>query len=160
MILKPGDILLWRITPESPWFDRAIGWGETKTGQVNSKFVNYYHAGIVGVDPLHFYDSRPGGVKNDLIPIPWPSYIEVYRMKVPFTDDELKKMWIYANSQLGVGYNWIGVLTAGLVQIMGKPFCSELVWRIATYAGRFICPWKTCLSPDDIAASLQLERIG
>jgi hypothetical protein len=115
---------------------------------------------MVGVDVLHFYDSEPGGVANRLIPVPLPANIEVYRFIVPFTPAGLLKMWTYANSQKGTGYNYIGVLTAGFIQIAGKPFCSELVWRIATYAGVVICPWRTCLSPDDIAASLLLKRVS
>lgn len=160
MILLPGDILLWKVTPQASLIDRLVGWGERFTGQVDSTVTNYYHVGIVGVDPLHFYDSAPGGVKNSLIPIPFPLNIEVYRFIQPLTADQLLKMWTYANSQKGVGYNYVGVLTAGLVEVFGKPFCSELVWRIVTYAGRVICPWKTCLTPDDIANSSLLQRVA
>lgn len=159
VVIKPGDILLWRVGPGSSWVDRLIGYGEHLSGQVNSSTINYYHVAMVGVDVLHLYDSRPGGVDNRPIPVPLSDNIEVYRMKEPLTADELKAMWSYGNSQKGVGYNWIGVLTAGLVEVLGKPFCSELVWRMATYAGRVICPWKTCLSPDDIAASSLLTRV-
>lgn len=159
-MIQPADILLWRVGPQASWIDRLIGWGETKTGEINSKTVNYYHVAMVGVDPLHFYDSRPGGVDNRLMPIPLPDNVEVYRFIDPLDDKQLLAMWTYANSQKGVGYNYIGCLTAGLIQIYGKPFCSELVWRMATYAGRVICPWQTCLSPDDIAASDQLVRVS
>jgi hypothetical protein len=160
MILQPTDILLWRVTPTASWIDRLVGWGERKTGQINSSQVNYYHVGMVGVDPLHYYDSAPGGVKNSLIPIPWPDNLEVYRFITPIKDAQMKTMWTYANSQLGIGYNYIGVLSAGLIEVFGKPFCSELVWRIATYAGIVMCPWQTCLSPDDIAASPLLRKIN
>jgi uncharacterized protein YycO len=159
MNLQPGDILLWRIDAQASWIDRFVGWGERKTGQPRPNGSDYYHVGIVGPDALHYYDSAPGGVKNRDIPSPWPDHLEVYRFKVPLTPDEMVKMWQYANSQIGTGYNYIGVLTAGLVQILGKPFCSELVWRDCTYADRVICPWETCLSPDDIAASDQLLRV-
>ena len=158
--LQPGDILLWKVAASSSFIDRLIGWGERKTGQIGSATANYYHVAIVGVDMLHFYDSQPGGVGNRDIPKPFPAYIEVYRFKDPLNDDDLLKMWTYANSQKGKGYNYIGVLTAGMIEVWGKPFCSELVWRICTYAGRVICPWKTCLSPDDIAASTQLIRVS
>lgn len=160
MILQPSDILLWRVNPAASWIDRFIGWGERLTGQINSRQVNYYHVAMVGVDPLHYYDSAPGGIKNSLIPIPWPSNIEVYRLIAPLSGKQMSAMWTYANSQIGTGYNYVGVFTAGMVEVLGKPFCSELVWRMATYAGTVICPWKTCLTPDDIAASLLLERVG
>ena len=160
MILIPTDILLWRIGPGDSWVDRFVGWGERLTGQANSSVVNYFHIAMVGVDSLHYYDSAPGGVKNSLIPIPFQANVEVYRFINPIALDQQAKMWAYANSQLGVGYNYVGVLTAGLVEILGKPFCSELVWRMATYAGVVMCPWKTCLSPDDMAASALLKKIG
>ena len=153
MILLPGDLLFWRVTPDAPLIDRMIGWGERRLGEVNSGTVNYYHVAIVGVDPLHYYESKPGGVCNTPVPNPLPSYIEVRRLAEHLTDSQLHAMWIYANSQIGIGYNYIGVLTGGMVEVLGKPFCSELVWRVLTYAGIVVCPWKTCLSPDDVAAS-------
>jgi len=158
--IQPGDILLWRIDSSASWIERLIGWGERHTGQPSPNGVDYYHAGIVGPDALHYYDSAPGGIKNRLVTDPWPDHLEVYRFKIPLNPDQLKAMWSYANSQLGVGYNYFGVLTAGWLQIDGKPFCSEFVWRLCTYAGVVVCPWQTCLSPDDIAFAGTLERIG
>jgi hypothetical protein len=150
--LQPSDILLWKVMPGAPLIDRLIGWGERRLGdQVGD--AAYFHVAMVGVDPLHYYESKPGGVCNTPVPNPLPSYIEVRRFITPLKEDELKRMWVYANSQIGTGYNYIGVLTGGMIEVLGKPFCSELVWRIATYEGVVICPWKTCLSPDDIAAS-------
>ena len=146
--------------PDAPLLDRLIGWGERRLGEVGSDTANYYHVSMVGVDPLHYYESKPGGVCNTPMPNPLPPYIEVRRFINPLTDIQLKSMWAYANSQLGVGYNYIGVITGGLVEVLGKPFCSELVWRMGTYAGVVVCPWKTCLSPDDIAASPLLAPIA
>ena len=157
--LQPGDILLWRIGPSASWIDRLIGWGERKTGDINSAQVNYYHAGMVGPDALHYYESKPGGFRNTPIPSPWPDYLEVKRFIIPLTPDELTKMWIQANSQLGTGYNYIGVLSAGFIEVAGKPFCSESVWRLCTFAARVICPWKKCLSPDDLEASSVLRTV-
>lgn len=159
-MIQSTDILAWRVDPSASVIDRLIGWGERQTKQINSSKANYYHVGMVGVDPLHFYDSAPGGVKNSLLPKPLPENIEVYRFITPIANDQFLKMWTYANSQKGIPYNYVGVLTAGLVEIFGRPFCSELVWRICTYAGIVICPWKTCLSPDDIAASPLLARVS
>lgn len=160
MNIQPGDILLWRIDAQASWIDRFVGWGERKTGQSVPGKSDYYHTGIVGPDALHYYDSAPGGVKNRLVTSPWPDHLEVYRLKNPLTPDQLKQMWSYANSQIGVGYNYIGVLTAGFFEVAGKPFCSEFVWRVCTYAGVVICPWQTCLSPDDIAYAWALTKVG
>jgi hypothetical protein len=159
VILQPGDLLFWRIDPGASWVDRLIGWGERRLHEPHSDTVNYYHVGIVGPDALHYYNSAPGGVKNNPIPNPWPSYIEVRRFIRLLDNIQLDKMWQYANSQIGTGYNYVGVLSAGLIEILGKPFCSELVWRILTYAGVVICPWETCLSPDDLAASVLIAPV-
>ena len=116
--------MAWRIGSGASWVDRLIGWGERKTGQTNSDKVNYYHVGIVGPTKDHFYQSAIfGGVRNSDVPNPLPNYIEVYRFKEPLSQDDLTKMWTYANAQLGKGYNYVGVLTAGWLQIAGKPFC-------------------------------------
>ena len=160
MTLQPGDILAWRIGPGASWIDRLIGWGERKTGQPNSDKVNYYHVAIVGPDASHYYESAPpGGVQNTIVPATLPECIEVYRFKEPLTPDELHKMWTYANAQLGKGYNYIGVLTAGYVQIAGKPFCSELVWDICISATRKLCDWMMCISPDDDVACPDLTLV-
>jgi uncharacterized protein YycO len=158
MNLQPSDLLLWRIDSEASWFERLIGWGERQLGEQQGD-VAYYHVGICGPDALHYYDSAPGGVKNRNVPDWLPDHVEVYRFKIAPAPAQLAKMFSYANSQIGTGYNYIGVLTAGWIEVAGKPFCSELVWRICTYAGIVICPWQTCLSPDDVASSPLLERV-
>lgn len=157
---QPGDILLWRIDSQASWIERLVGWGERRMGQPSPDGVDYYHVGIVGPDALHYYDSAPGGIKNRLVTAPWPDHLEIYRFKTPLTPEQLKMIWSYCNSQIDVGYNYIGVLTGGWIEIAGKPFCSEFVWRACTYAGVVICPWQTCLSPDDIACADTIVKVG
>ena len=159
--LQPGDILAWRVGPGSSWVDRLIGWGEAKTGNGCANGNEYYHVAIVGPDASHYYESAPaGGVQNNLVPVALPENVEVYRFIQPLTPDDLRHMWVYANAQLGKGYNYVGVLTAGFIQVAGKPFCSELVWDICVSAQRVICNWGMCISPDEIVESNVLSRIS
>lgn len=131
------------------------------TGQDGSDKVNFYHVAIIGPGAEHYYESAPfGGVQNTLVPTPLPDCIEVYRFVQPLTDADKAKMWAYANAQLGKGYNYIGVLTAGWIEVAGKPFCSELVWRICAAASRNLCDWMTCISPDDLAESPSLQKVS
>lgn len=80
-------------------------------------------------------------------------------MKVALTDDQLKKIFTYANSQVGKWYNLLGVLTGGYIQIGSFAFCSQFTWQSYTYAGIVLCPWETLESPDDIASSDLLTRV-
>jgi uncharacterized protein YycO len=108
---------------------------------------------------FHFYQSKPPRICNSDIPKDLPKHIEVYRLKVPLTDDQLAKIFSYANSQIGKWYNFIGVLTFGMVQIGSVAFCSQFTWQAYTYAGIVLCPWETLESPDDIANSALLEKV-
>jgi hypothetical protein len=158
--LRPTDILMWRIVPGASWVDRFIGWGERVLNQVGSKQVNYYHVGFVGPGVFHFYQSKPPKICNSDIPQDLPSNIEVYRLKVPMTDNQVKAVMTYANSQIGKWYNFLGVLTGGYIQVGSFSFCSQFTWQAFTYAGVVLCPWETLESPDDIANSDLLLRVS
>lgn len=157
--LQPGDILCWRVSSEASWYQRLIGWGERRLKQVNSDKYNYFHVGFVGPGVFHYYESKPPVICNSDVPDPLPSYIEVYRLKVPLTPTQLSKIWSYANSQLGKWYNFLGVLTGGFIQIGSIAFCSQFTWQAYTYAGIVLCPWESLESPDDIANSQILYRV-
>lgn len=158
--LLPGDILLWRIASGASWVDRTIGWGERVLNQAGSKEVNYYHVGFVGPGVLKFYQSKPPCICNSDMPEALPPYMEVYRLRTPLRDDQLHKIFTYANSQLGKWYNFLGVLTGGFVQVGSFSFCSQFTWQAYTYAGIVLCPWETLESPDDIAASPLLRLVS
>ena len=153
--LKPGDILCWKAGPGARILDRLIAWGQRLLHQKGQ----YYHVGFVGPGVLKFYQSKPPVICNVDVPIPFPDNIEVYRLKVQLTDDQLKAIFTYANSQIGKWYNFLGVISFGIIQVGSFAFCSQFTWQTYTYAGIVLCPWETLESPDDIAASLLLERI-
>lgn len=158
-MLQPGDILMWRVDPGAPLLDRLIGWGERMLKQSDSAKKNYYHVGFVGPNYRNVYQSKPPAICCTEIPQPLPDNIEVYRLIVPPTPDQLKSIFTYANSQLGKWYNFLGVLTGGYVQIGSFQFCSQFTWIAYSAAGIQLCPFEFLESPDDIAASDKLTKI-
>lgn len=159
-MIQPGDILLFRVGPGAPWIARIIGWGQRMIGEQGSSGNAYYHVGFVGPGVFKYYESKPPRICNSDLPPLLPPYMEVYRLKNPLTTEQLQKIFAYANSQIGKWYNLIGVLTFGYIQIGNFAFCSQFTWQAFTYAGVVLCPWESLESPDDIAASDLLSRIG
>lgn len=156
--VQPGDILMYRVAPGAKWIDRLIGWGE-KVLHKQQGDSPYFHVAFVGPGVYHIYQSKPPMICNSDIPNPLPDYIEVYRLKEPLTEDQLKKIFTYANSQVGKWYNFLGVITGGFIQIGNFSFCSQFTWQAFTYAGIVLCPWEFLESPDDIAESPLLIQI-
>jgi hypothetical protein len=159
MNLLPGDILLWRVTKEAPWFGRLIGWGERLTKQANSKKRSYYHVGFCGAHPGYFYESRPPRICISVTPDPLPPYIEAYRVKGGLTNEQLERIFAYAKSRLGAWYNFLGILTLGYLNVAGDQFCSQFTNDAFTFGGIVLAPQDMLESPDDLAASSILERI-
>lgn len=151
---------MWRIGPGASWIDRLIGWGERVLHQAGSRQVNYYHVGFVGPGVFKLYQSKPPVICNSDVPNPLPAYIEVYRFKEPISDDQMRRVFTYANSQLGKWYNFLGILTGGFIQVGSFSFCSQFTWQCFTYAGVVLCPWDELESPDDIAASPLLFKVS
>lgn len=157
--LKPADILAFRATPESPIWDRAIGWGEHILHRVGSDKRNYYHIAFVSSDTSKMYSAQPPKINLYDIPNPLPSYIEVYRFINPLTTEEKVKLFKYAESKRGTWYNFLGVLTGGFIQIGNVEFCSQYTWISFTYGNRTLCPFEFLESPDDIVNSTLIERV-
>jgi hypothetical protein len=158
-MLQPLDILMWRIDPGASWIDRLIGWGERKTKQSNSEKVNYYHTGLVAQDSSQFYQAKPPRVCVSPVPNPLPSYMEVYRLRKPASYEQFKEIYRYADSRLGNWYDFLGVLTAGFVQVGGLEFCSKYLNNSFDNGGIVIVPAHLLISPDDIVASPKLVRV-
>lgn len=160
MTLQPGDVLLWRIGPGAPWFDRLIGWGERRLGQGIKGKADYYHCGFVSRAPNLFYQAKPPRICLSPVPAPFPPYLEAYRLILPPTPERLKAVFDYADSRLGRPYDWMGVLTGGFVEIGNLEFCSKLLNNSFSYAGLVLRPDEELISPDDIAASPLLFRLS
>lgn len=149
-MLQPGDVLMFRVDDGAPLIDRLIAWGERMLKQSNADKKNYYHVGFVSADPRKYYESKPPRICLTDVPQPLPDYVEVYRPLTPLTPDQLKKIFTYANSKIGTLYNFLGVLTAGYVQIGQFMFCSQFTWVSYSQASFYFCPYEFLESPDDI----------
>ena len=159
MTLQPLDVLAWKIGPESSWVERLVGWGERWTRQANSGRVNYSHVAFVSRNINWMYSAQPP--RTNLYPVPdtFLSYIEVYRLKSVPNADQIRRICMYAQTRCGKWYPFLAVLTAGLVQIGGLEFCSELVNDSFQWGDLVLVPHHTCVSPDDLVASAALTRI-
>lgn len=157
--LKPGDILLWRVDQEAPLLDRLIGWGESKLKQRAPQGYQYYHVAFLSSAINWMYSSQPPKIDLYPVPNPLPDYVEVYRLRGGATEAGLANVFKYAESRRGRWYDFLGVATAGFVELGGLEFCSLL-------ANDSYCQYPVCLcqnirfpTPDDFAASGALIRV-
>lgn len=159
MTVQPGDILLWRVVPGAPLLDRLIGWGESKLKQRTATGYQYYHVAFVAADPKLMYSAQPPRIQLYPIPDPLPEYIEVWRLKERVTAHGLSNVFAYANLRLGKWYDFIGVLTAGFLEIGGLEFCSQLTEDAYCEYPVALCENIRFSSPDDIANSKHIARV-
>jgi uncharacterized protein YycO len=157
MDVKPADIGLFRVTSDSGWFSKLIGWGQKWIGQAPT-VVAYDHAVIFDTPTSITEAFWPRVRRRDFDPIGYEG-LEVYRVK-NITPDAVSKVLAYATSHLGEWYNLTGILTFGLVQLGHTAVCSQFVWEAFTAAGIVLCPYESLESPDDIGASSLLIRVS
>lgn len=106
------------------------------------------------------YQAKP--TKTDLYPVPdpLPAYVEVWRFKAGLKDASgLARVFAYAESRRGKLYDWIGVLTAGFIEVGGLEFCSQLTEDAFLQYPYTLCPDVRFTTPDDIANSSLLFKI-
>ena len=161
MIAQPGDILAFRVTAQSTLLDRMIGWGQKKIGQAPTTAA-YCHAALVGSDADHMYEARWPRIHN--VALDWGSLLErntidVFRATL-MTPEQMARVMVYAKGRLGEWYDVAAILSFGLVQFGHAAVCSQYVWECFTAAGVCLCPYEDLESPDDIAGSLILTKIG
>jgi hypothetical protein len=150
VILQPADILLFRVDPGAPLWDRAVGWGERFLKQTTPQDSQYYHVAFVSIDTTQMYSSQPPKIDLYPIPQPLPSYIQVYRSKVALTPDQLKAIFTYAESRRGRIYPFLGVLTAGWLS-GNLEFCSQFAEDSFAEGDVLLSPKIRFTTPDDIA---------
>jgi uncharacterized protein YycO len=155
MKLNPGDILIYRVVPNSPWHDKLIAWGEKIMGKKSTP-ASYCHVAMVDYDtdlileavwPKTHVTKFPG---KDLNPV------EVYRVKGA-TLEQINIAIDWAHENLGLWYN-IGLLFFGLFPKKHEVVCSTYIDDAWDAAGLSLGEGKL-LSPDEVAASPRLERV-
>lgn len=150
MTLQPFDILLWKVSPSASLIERAIGWAEARLG--DQQGAAFYHVGFVSGSSKTFYQSKPPKIQLTPVPDPLPPYIVPYRLIAPPTPAQLTMIFAYANSRLGRPYDFLGVLTAGYVEVGGLEFCSKYT-NDSGAAAQIVLSSKIQPTPDDIANS-------
>ena len=161
MEVKAGDILLFRVIPDSTLLDKLIGWGQNRLGEPRAK-GNYCHAAMVGPDAGHIYEARWPRFHNvpiDASDLIKRNVVEVYRIR-GITSDQITKMLASAQDHVGEFYDLAAIFTFGMIQLGGTIYCSQAVWRDALAAGIVLWPFEKLESPDDLANSENLEYIG
>jgi hypothetical protein len=152
MLLQPGDILAWCVTPDAPLVGRMIGWAERQLGDQKGDAA-YYHVAIVSQNITEMYASRPPKIDLYPTPLPLPNYIELHRLRIAPDSDQLKAVFSYAESRRGRPYDFLGVLTVGNVEMGGLEFCSKYVLDCFAEAQIVLAPNVQFPTPDDIGGS-------
>lgn len=155
-ILQPGDILLYRVTPNSPWHDKVIAWGEQLLKKKFTKF-NYCHVAMVDYDTDLILEAVWPWTHLTLFPGKGNNPVEVYRVK-DVTPEQVKLAITWAHQNLGVWYD-LGRLFFGLFPSRHKVICSTYIDYSWDNAGRSLGDGKL-LSPDEIAVSSQIVLIA
>jgi hypothetical protein len=152
MTLRPLDVLCWRVDKGAPLVGRMIGWAERRLGDQKGTAA-YYHVAFVSADVTKMYSSQPPRINLYPVPSPIPSYVEVRRLTTPPTPEQLKAIFEYADSRISRLYDFMGVCTAGFVEIGGLEFCSKYTLDSFAEGQIVLAPTIQFPTPDDIAAS-------
>ena len=157
-ILLPADILAWRVDPKASVIDRLIGWGEYNLQEKTPQGYQYYHVAFVAPNTKQMYSAQPPSLNLYPIEDPLPDHIEVYRMiKTPSTE-QLSSIFRYAEGRRGTWYDFLGVMTAGFIEIGGLEFCSQYTEDSFANGQIVLASDIRFTTPDDIAGSPYLER--
>lgn len=158
-MMQPGDILAWKVNPSAPLKDRIIGWGESKLKQATAGGYEYYHVAIVSTNLGWMYSAQPPRINLYPIPNPLPSFVEVYRLKGIVDPIRIGDVLDYCDSRRGRRYDFVGVLTFGMIEFGGLEFCSQLTED--AYERYPIClnEKEQFTTPDDIVNSPLLVKI-
>jgi hypothetical protein len=160
MNVRPGDLLLFRVSSSSNWLDKLIGWGQKVIHQAPTKAA-YCHVALVGFNPLTMYEAKFPTIRLspiNLTGIQKSLILEVYRIKT-ITSEQITQVIGMAHRRLGEHYDWLAILTLGLLQIGPAAVCSQYIYECFLSANIILCPWSSLESPDNIANSQLLERI-
>ena len=156
---RPGDILVYKVVPQSSFKDKLIDWWEKITFQ---GFEGYIHVAMLDVTLENKFEATWPKYRH--VPINWNDLgLELWRIK-NFTADQRARMLTEAASYVG---DWYGLGTGLLSVIKSKRLqvCTQYVVNCALAVqidledglqeeDDFI------LAPDDLVRSTYLDRIG
>jgi len=157
MKLRPGDILLFEVVPNSPWHDKLIAFCEKLLGKQFAR-ASYCHVALIDTDTDMMLEAV--WPKTHIIPIKSSNNkIQVFRMKNA-TKAQCLLAVKEAHKDLGLWYN-IGKLCFGLFPRKHEVICSTYVaisWKAARKI--FAKINDKVFSPDEIAADPLVQHVG
>jgi hypothetical protein len=113
----------------------------------------YFHVGIAFADNLYFEAIAGAGVRVGVVESFDPKHWDA--VEVPLTDADTMAMQHWLASELGCGYDWLGLW---LAQVLGinresrtKWFCSELAVAALQKVGKFYGVRPCAISPNALA---------
>ena len=158
--LKPGDILLYKVTKYSALHDKLIAICQILLYQVprNARFC---HIAIVDQDINYKLEAvwpktRRSLIAGDNI----GEIMEVYRV-IDITDAQIKSTLVWANANLNEWYDILFMIT-GWLDVKHAEICSTFVSHAFAAAGLLIPhvpKFQKIILPDDYADDRQLARV-
>ncbi len=157
MKLRPGDILLFEVVPNSPWHDKLIAFGEKLLGKQFTR-KSYCHAALIDTDTDLMLEAV--WPKTHIIPIKSRNNkIQVFRME-NVTKEQCLKAVKQAHKDLGLWYN-VGKLCFGLFPRKHEVICSTYIaiaWKVT--GKKFARIKDNVFSPDEMAADPLIKYVG
>lgn len=155
--LRPGDILLFEVVPNSPWHDKLIAFGE-KILRKQFTRSSYCHAALIDTDTDMMLEAV--WPKTHIISIKSRNNkIQVFRVK-NVTKAQCLKAVKKAHEDLGLWYN-IGKLFFGVFPRKHEVICSTYI-AISWKASKVKLSKRAdkVFSPDEIASNPLVKHIG
>jgi len=159
-LLRPGDLLLYRMTIKSGISSWFIGWGQNVIGKSPVHGKSYVHVAIVDKDTDYMLESR--WPRSKRCKIKWKKLdkkykIELWRVRATSLEKIDKVMeWAYAN--LGLWYD-LGLFIWGWLDFKHAEVCSTFVkkaWGNADVVFKLhkkLTEKGALITPDEIVGS-------
>lgn len=163
LLMKPADILLFRVIPNSSLMSKIIGWGQRLFGKVPDK-VQYCHVALVDTDTDLMLEARWPKTrvsKIDLNKLSKEYGVELYRVR-KITDEQIEKSIMWAHDHLDEWYD-VSLFFTGYLDSKHEEVCSTFISHAFSAAGLDIpygCSKKNLIVPDDFYGdTIRLDRI-
>jgi hypothetical protein len=163
-LIKPGDILLFRVILSSSWSSKFIGWAQRLFGGVPKGF-GYCHVALVDQDTDLMLEARWPKTrvsKIDLNKLNKEYGIELYRVR-KITDEQIEQVIMWLHNHLDEWYD-IPLFLTGFLDSKHSEICSTFISHAFQDAGLEIPVnnWhKKLVVPNDFYEdTITLDRIA
>lgn len=163
-LMKPGDILLFRVIPSSSLVSKFIGWSQRLFGRVpNGR--GYCHVALVDLDTNLMLEARWPKTRVsqiDLNELNKKYGVELYRVR-NITDNQIDQVIMWAHDHLDEWYD-IPLFLTGFLDSKHAEVCSTFIAHAFRDVGLEIPVnnWhKKLVAPDDFYEdTITLNRIA